>query len=334
MKLGTKLYVGVALIAAILLVPVAIYSLHLRSSGTSESTISKPNDLALHERIVIQDASEFTIPGAGSGCECVRGGSGSSSDPFLISNWKLRVSGCNGISIAYTTVHFIILNVMVNATGIYDSMVLRSVANGTIQDSSFSGGGISLFNSSAISILNNTITGSRFGILLEASNDNTISGNRLDRIQQVGIFVRASDNLIDGNRVTSGSYGGINIDGMTGFGDNNRIVNNVAEGNPQYGVGLWRARNNLVKGNVVSDNGGAGIMLIASCAGNLVEQNKVVNNSGDGIFVDEQSTDNKIIGNTVTGNGNGTTSFDLHGEGSDNIWVSNTFNTRRPDTIG
>jgi parallel beta-helix repeat protein len=150
----------------------------------------------------------------------------------------------------------------------------------------------------------------------------------------VGIFVRASGNLIDGNRVTSGSYGGINIDGMTGYGYDNRIVNNVVEGNAQYGVGFWRARDNLIKGNVVSENGGAGIMLIASCTGNVLEQNKVVNNGGDGILVDEQSTDNKIIGNTVTGNGNGTTSFDLHDEGSDNIWLSNTFNTRRPDTIG
>jgi parallel beta-helix repeat protein len=329
-----KLYIGLALMAAILLVPVAIYTLHLPSSGTSESTISKTYDLAPHERIVIQDASEFTIPGTGSGCECVRGGSGSSSDLFVISYWKFSASGGNGISIAYTTAHFIILNVMVNATGAYDSVVLRSVANGTIQDSSFSGGGISLFNSNAISILNNTITGSRFGILLEASNDNMISGNRLDRIHQVGIFVRGSGNLVDKNRVINGSFGGINIDGMSGFGDDNRIVNNVVEGNTQYGVGLWEARNNLIKGNVVSENGGAGIMLIASCTGNLVEQNQVVNNNGDGILVDEQSTDNKIVGNTVTGNGNGTTSFDLHDESSDNIWVSNTFNTRRPDTIG
>jgi len=329
-----KLYISLALIAAIILVPVAIYTIHTPSNGTSEPTISKTSDLAPHERIVIQDASEFTAPGTGSGCECVRAGSGSSSDPFVISYWKFSASGGNGISIAYTTAHFIILNVMVNATGAYDSVVLRSVANGTIQGSSFSGGGISLFNSNAISILNNTITGSTFGILLEASNDNTISGNRLDRIEQVGIFVRASNNLIDRNHVTSGSYGGINIDGMSAFGYDNRIVNNVVEGNPQYGVGLWRARNNSVKGNLVSGNGGAGIMLITSCTGNLVEQNKVVNNNGDGILVDEESTDNKIVGNTATGNGNGTTSFDLHDESSGNTWVSNTFNTRRPDTIG
>ncbi|MGA2240367.1 MAG: right-handed parallel beta-helix repeat-containing protein [Candidatus Bathyarchaeia archaeon] len=333
MKLG-KLCVVVVLVAAILLVPVTIYSLHPRPSETSESTTLKASNLAPHERITIQDAADFTNPGAPSGCECVRGGSGSSSDPFVISDWKLSVSDDDAISIARTTMYFIIFNVSVNVTGVYNSVVLRSVANGTIRDSFFSGGGISLYNSNAISILNNTITGSKFGMLLEASNGNTISGNRLDRIQLVGIFVRSSDNLVEKNHVTDGSYGGINIDGMTGFGSDNRIVNNVVEGNPQYGVGLWVARNNTVKGNVISNNGGAGIMLVAACTKNIVEQNNVMNNKGDGILVDEQSTDNKITGNTATGNGNGTTTFDLHDESSDNLWLSNTFDTRRPDTIG
>jgi parallel beta-helix repeat protein len=333
MKLG-KLCVIVVLVAAILLVPVTIYSLHPGPSGTSESTTFKTSNLAPHERITIQDATDFTTPEAPSGCECVRGGSGSSSDPFVISDWKLSASDDDAISIAWTTMHFIIFNVRVNVTGVYNSVVLRSVANGTIRGSFFSGGGISLYNSNAMSILNNTITGSKFGILLEASNDNTISGNRLDRIQLVGIFVRSSDNLVERNHVTDGSYGGINIDGMTGFGSDNRIVNNVVEGNPQYGVGLWVARNNTVKGNVISNNGGAGIMLVKACTENIVEQNNVMNNKGDGILVDEQSTDNKITGNTATGNGNGTTTFDIHDQSSDNLWLSNTFNTRRPDTIG
>jgi len=334
MKLGTKFYVGIALLVAILLVPVAMYGLHLPSSTTSESTIAKSSYLAPHERILVQDASEFTVPGTGRGCECVTAGSGTSSDPFVISNWRLSASSGDGISIAWTTVHFIILNVMVNATAAHDSIVLRGVANGTVQDSSFFGGGISLFNSNAILIRNNTITGSRFGILLEASNGNTISGNRLQHIEQVGIFVRASDNLVDKNQVTDGSFGGINIDGMSGFGENNRIAGNVVRGNPQYGVGLWQAQNNSIEGNTVSENGGDGIMLTASCTKNLVERNTVVNNGGDGILVDEQSTNNKITMNTVTGNGNGTTSFDLHNENSDNLWLNNTFNTREPDTIG
>ena len=333
MKLDTKLCVGVALVAAILLVPVAMYSLHIPSSGTIEPTTSKANHLAPHEQIAIQDTSDFTTPGTGSGCECVRSGSGTSSDPFVISDWKLSASGGNGISIAWTTVHFIIFNVNVSVTGAYDSVVLRNVANGTIQGSSFSGGGISLYSSNINSILNNTIIASKFGILLEASNNNTISANSLDRITQVGIFVRGSQNLVENDQVTTGSYGGINIDGTSGFGDDNRIVNNVVEGNSQYGVGMWQARNNLIKGNVVSENG-VGIMLITSCTKNLVEQNIVVNNSADGILADEQSAENKITGNTVTGNGNGTTSFDLHDESLDNSWVGNIFNTRRPDTIG
>jgi parallel beta-helix repeat protein len=333
MKLG-KLCVVLVLVAAILLVSVVIYGLHPRPSGTLESTTLKTSDLAPHEAITIRDTNDFTTPGASRGCECVRGGSGSSSDPFTISGWKLSTSEGDAISIAWTSVHFIIFNIRVNVTIAYNSVVLRNVANGTVRDSFFSGGGISLYNSNAISIINNTITGSKFGILLEASNDNTISGNRLDQIEIVGIFVRSSDNLVERNRVSDGSNGGINIDGTTGFGSDNRVVNNVVEGNPQYGVGLWEARNNSVIGNVISNNGGAGIMLVEGCTKNTVEQSNVMNNKGDGILVDEQSSDNKITGNTATGNGNGTTTFDLHDESSDNLWLSNTFDTRRPDTIG
>jgi parallel beta-helix repeat protein len=332
MKLSTKLFVGIAIAAAVLLTPVAVCSLYSCSGGTSESSISKTNDLAAHEQVVIQDASDFTRPGAGSGCECVREGSGSSSDPFIISNWRIIASSDNAISISQTTVHFVVLNVVVNVTGAYYGVALRNVANGTIQDSSFTGGGISLHNSKTTSILNNTITDSVFGILVEASDNNIIKRNKLDRIRQVGIFNRASGNLIEGNHVTNGSFGGINIDGMTGFGDDNRILNNLVEGNANYGIGLWEARNNSIRGNIVSRNG-VGIMLTASCADNLLEQNNVANNTADGILVDEQSTKNKITGNTTAGNGNGTTSFDLHDKGSDNVWLANTFNTRRPDTI-
>jgi len=333
MKLSTKAYIVVALVVAIVLAPIAIYSLQTPTSETFGSSITKTHNVGPHERISITDASDFTTPGTGSGCECVTAGSGSSSDPFVISDWKLSASEGNGISIASTSVYFIIRNIMVNATEMHDSVVLRNVANGTIQESYISGGGISLYNSNEISIINNTITGSRFGVLLEGSNNNTISGNRLDHIQQVGIFVRASNNLIAGNHLTSGYFGGINIDGLTGSGSGNRVENNVVEGNAQYGIGLWQARNNLVRANVVSMNGGAGIMLAASCSNNQVEQNSVVKNNADGILVDEQSAENKISGNTATGNGDGANSFDLHDEGSDNVWLSNTFNTKKPDAI-
>jgi len=333
MKLA-KLCAVLALVAAIILVPLALYGVHVPSGPTLRSTTLKPSRLSPHEPIAIRNDADFTIPGAGSGCGCVRKGSGSSLDPFVISDWELSGSDSDALSISSTSTHFIISNVRANATGAYNSVVLRNVANGTIRDSFFIGGGISLYNSNAISILNNTITGSKFGILLEGSNDNTMSGNMVDHTQLVGIFVRSSNNLVEGNHVTDGSYGGINIDGMTGFGSDNRVVNNVVEGNPQYGVGLWVARNNSVEGNYVSDNGGAGIMLASSCTENQIEQNSVINNKGDGILVLEQSSDNKITGNTVTGNGNGTSSFDLHDEGSANLWQSNTFSTRRPDTIG
>jgi len=328
MKARRGAFIFLALVAASLLV--ASYALYLHPQRPITG-----NAFASHPRIVIGDAAEFTVPGAGAGCECVTRGSGSSSDPFIISGWRLNASDGEGISIGWTTVHFLIENVVVSGSSQYSGVLLRWVENGAIMNSSISGAhyGISLYSSSSVLIANNTLVHNDFGIVLEASNNNTVTENMLDGSRQVGIFVRGSNNTVDANLVINGSFGGINVDGTALLGSSNSITKNVVKANSAYGIALWRARNNVIKGNAVSENGGAGIMLIDSSAANLVENNRVVNNGGDGILIAQQSSGNTVAGNNVTGNGNGATTFDLHDETSDNLWVSNTFNTRSPDTI-
>jgi len=333
MKPAARACLVLTVLAIAVLLPVAIYIFHLGSPPTipqKTATHAFP-----HERIVIQDPGDFTVPGAGTGCECVRGGSGDSSHPFVISGWRLNASDGHGISIAWTTVHFLIADVIVNGSGRYSGVVLRGVENGVIMNSSFSGGlhGIYLFRSSNIMIANNTVADNDFGIILEGSENNTVAGNALNRNRQVGIFVRGSNDVIDANLVVDGSFGGINVDGTGGFGSSNRITNNVVNRNLQYGIGLWRARNNLITGNVVSENGATGIMLVDSSANNLIESNRVVNNRGDGVLIAEQSSGNRVTRNTVTGNGNAVNSFDLNDECSDNVWLDNIFDTRKPETI-
>ena len=329
MKTRRGAFIFLALVAAASLL-VANYVLYLHPQRPMTS-----NTPASHPRILIGDAAEFTVPGAGTGCECVTRGSGSFSDPFIISGWRLNASDGEGISIAWTTVHFLIENVVVNGSSQYSGVLLRWVENGAIMDSSISGAldGISLYRSSSVLIANNTLVHNDFGIVLEGSNNNTVSENTLDGSRQVGIFVRGSNNTVDANLVLNGSFGGINVDGTALFGSSNTITKNVVKANSAYGIALWRARNNVMSGNVVSENGGAGIMLVDSSAGNLVENNRVVNNGGDGVLIAQQSSGNTAARNNVTGNGNGATTFDLHDETSDNLWLGNTFNTRSPDTI-
>jgi len=311
----------------------AVYTLSVHSPPAPSMSASKT--LAPHQRIVVTEDGEFTAPGTGTGCECVREGYGNSSHPFVISGWELSASDGDGISIAWTTAHFIILNVRVNGTGRYGGVVLTAVENGKILNSSLSGcsSAIYVWKSSHIIIANNTVSHSEFGIMLEASNNNGVIGNKSHNNHQVGIFVRASDNVIDGNLVSDGSFGGINVDGTAGFGGDNQITNNVVRQNLQYGIGLWHALANHISGNAVSGNGGAGIMLTDSSANNSIENNQVTNNGADGILIAEQSSANRVVRNIVTGNGNAVTTFDLHDESLDNIWLDNVFNTRKPGTI-
>jgi parallel beta-helix repeat protein len=329
MKARREAFVLIAL-AAVASLLVANYVLYLHPQRPTRG-----NPPAKHPRILITDAAEFTVPGAGTGCECVTRGSGSFSDPFTISGWTLNASDGEGISIAKTTVHFLIRNVVVNGSSQYSGIVLRWVENGAIMNSSILGAldGISLYRSNSVLIANNTLIHNDFGILLEGSNNNTVTENTLDGSRQVGIFVRGSNNTVDANLVINGSFGGINVDGTALFGSSNTITRNIVKANFAYGIALWQARSNVIDGNIVSENGGAGIMLVDSSASNLVEYNRVVNNGGDGVLIAQKSSGNTASRNNVTGNGNGATTFDLHEESSDNLWLSNAFNTRSPDTI-
>jgi len=108
-----------------------------------------------HAPIVIVGDSDF-IPANG-----VTGGTGTSSDPFIIEGWEMDAEIAAGIPISGTTTHFVIRNVNIsratplpNQYGIY----LNHVVNGSIENSNISGGlvyGIYIFSqSSNISIPN------------------------------------------------------------------------------------------------------------------------------------------------------------------------------------
>jgi hypothetical protein len=47
----------------------------------------------------------------------------------------------------------------------------------------------------------------------------------------------------------------------------------------------------------------------------------------------EESSGNVVQRNVVKGNGDGVRSFDLHSKASDNVWTSNTFETKEPDSL-
>jgi parallel beta-helix repeat protein len=290
--------------------------------------------LTPHPAISIGGDSDFTTVAAGSGCQCVRYGSGTDRDPYVISGWIINASGIDGIQIFRTSVYFVITGVEVYSDHVRADVSLNQVVNGRIQDSSFFNAFTAVYalTCSNLAFLNDTITNSQNGIQLEASDQNEVSSNNFEQIGELAIFVRGSSNVVSGNKIVGSGFGGINVDGTSGRADGNIVEGNVVTDGVSYGIAMWRATNCSLTGNTVTRNG-IGIVLTDHSLGNLVEGNNVTGNKGGGISIGEGSSGNTVKGNFAKGNGDGTNAFDLFDASGNNIWQNNTYSTKKPDTL-
>ena len=284
--------------------------------------------------ILIDEDADFTRVDAGSGCECVRAGSGTEQDPYIISEWLLNASDVNGLAVFGTKSHFIVRRVRVEGNGISTGIRLKEVENGAIEDSFIANNLIAVYilRSRNLEFANNTLEDNVYGIHLEASDANRVSSNLFDGTAQVAIFVRGSENLVRANRV-HGAYGGINIDGTAGQANENVVTDNAVSATLGYGIGLWRAARNTVRNNFVKQNEGIGIILTENSVDNSVEANVVTQNREGGILVNDGASRNTIKDNTVEGNGDGVRFFDLADRSSGNTWKNNVYDTKSPETL-
>ena len=287
-----------------------------------------------HSPITLAAESDFTKPGAGSGCECVRSGSGSEADPFIISDWVLNATNSDGIDILETSVYFVVSRVDLQSNSSNVAVYASEAKNGIIENSQMSGWwfGVYTISSSNMQFINDTITGNRYGIQLEASSNNELLANKIEENAQLGIFVRGSNNIVKDNSVIRNGWGGINVDGTAGSANANQIENNVVSDNVVFGIGLWAGANNVFRSNTIVHNQVVGIMLTDDSTKNLVEANNVTKNGGSGIIIME-SSENTIRQNFAKGNGDGVKDFDLYDMGSGNVWQNNTYDTKKPDSI-
>jgi parallel beta-helix repeat protein len=290
---------------------------------------------AHHSPITLTAKSDFTRPGAGSGCECVRSGSGTEADPFVISDWIVNSTDADGITILGTNVHFVIARVDLRSTSRNSGMHISEAENGIIENSQIIGWwfGVYVFRSTNIVFTNNTITGNQYGIQLEASGNNELLANRFEENGQLGIFLRGSNNILRDNSVIRNGFGGINVDGTAGPANANQIERNVVSNNTVFGIGVWRGADNVFRSNTVTHNQVVGIMLTDHSTRNLIEANTVSNNGGSGIIIVDGSSENTIRQNAARGNGDGIEDFDLYDRASGNVWQDNTYDTKKPDSI-
>ncbi|MFX0102469.1 MAG: NosD domain-containing protein [Candidatus Hodarchaeota archaeon] len=207
------------------------------------------------------------------------GGNGSSwANAVIIENLEIT-AGTNErcIEIENTNIYLIIRDcTLTGAVSTYDA-------------------GIYLGNCTNVNVTGNVATGNYFGIFLDSSDDNMISGNNATVNSRHGIYLEGSDdNTISGNSATGNTYSGIGLVG--GFG--NTISGNDAMDN-DGGIDVDQSDDNTVSGNHVTGNLWAGIA-IGMASGNTVSGNDVRDNGG-GIYLGD-AIDTIVSGNCISGN--------------------------------
>ena len=146
-------------------------------------------------------------------------------------------------------------NITAEADGIVierDNIVLNGA--GYTVTGSINGNGTTLMNMSNVTITNMTITNFNYGILLNSSFGNILSGNNLAANDYGGILLESSSgNTLSSNDITN-NYGGILLESSSG---NTLSSNNVTNGS--YGISLDSSSGNILSGNNVTANGKYGI---------------------------------------------------------------------------
>jgi parallel beta-helix repeat protein len=159
-----------------------------------------------------------------------------------------------------------------------------------------SGLGIEFQACSKVTVTDNTVANSPYGIRLADSNNNIIHRNNVMSNNTTGIYVSNSTfNTIFANSITDNGRG---IDFVLSSNNNAMYENNITENN--HGVRVWASLNNTIFENNVTGNNGNGISLRDS-SNNSITVNNITNNGETGIFLNMSST-NSISGNNISAN--------------------------------
>lgn len=162
--------------------------------------------------------------------------------------------------------------------------------------------GVGYDDHTGVTIRDGSVRGFRFGVgVFRGRNDRFV---KLDasRNQDFGFLIGGSSRIVI--RDCSGHDNPLpEGDGIGVYGSHDlRIVHNSFRRNGQPGMHIQDSTRILVKGNLVSHNGDAGMLIEAN--GNQIRGNRSVRDGGTGIAVGPGSR-NVIAGNRISGSGEG-----------------------------
>ena len=180
-----------------------------------------------------------------------------------------------------------------------DNIIIEG-AGYTVQGSG-SGTGIYLSGRSNVTLQNINIKRFNNGIVLQGSNNNSVSRNNITEIYWIGIYssLLSSNNIVSGNNVANNGYG-ISLSSSS----NNIVSKNTVTNNGLYGITLSDdiSVNNTISDNTMTNNS-YNIYFVGGF-NNTISRNNIAS-STYGIFL--HSSNNTVSENIITNNEYGIT---------------------------
>jgi parallel beta-helix repeat protein len=276
--------------------------------------------------------------------EVANSGTGTITNPYIITGWHISDSPTHGISITETTKYFRIEKCWIESS-LGDGIRVDSVApeTSTITNNICAynaDDGITLWFSDSATVTNNTCkNNNRTGVSIRGSKKitvtkNTCNGNRWD-----GIYFMYSDSSSITNNTCTNNEKGLHLrhyysstvtdnictnngNGITlSYSDSTTLVNNLCNSNENNGMYLSISDNNSVAWNSLVENGNYGIELDGESEYNFIHHNNFLTNGQDTSQASDNGADNqwfnqKILEGNYWSDYNGTGSYPIAGVAS------------------
>ena len=254
-------------------------------SSTLASSVSTTTTYTPHSPISITSDSQFSTNDFT--------GSGTKSDPYIFENYNITTTSSIGILISSTTKYFTIRNCYFSSNS--DAISVQYSSNGVISGNIInqSTTGIGVFNQNNVTISNNHINGTNYGIDVEDSVYSngfiTITNNFVNNSSSDGIYLyNIANATISGNFITHSVDYGIYKDNQS---FNTTISNNFISYSQTGGVYIYGDLGAVVFENNELQFNKVGISCSGITASNFQVVDNIISNSSQyGIFFSHVKT--------------------------------------------
>jgi len=168
--------------------------------------------------------------------------------------------------------------------------------------------GINVQHATDVQILDaELLSNSNMGIYLRNSEQVKIKGSIIDNNGSTGVYMDSCRNVVfgdtlpgDANTATKNAYNGLTL---SNYSREVRVLNSYFGTDENMTVGMGNIYNGITVdnsssillgqegfGNLISQNGSAGIVLLNNTQDVLVEANHITGNQGNGMYIDSSST--------------------------------------------